>query len=223
MRRSSRRHFLTVSATTIGGMLVYSLDRAPARVHAQARAIKVPLRFFTEEEALIIAAAAARIFPADESGPGANEAAVVIYIDRQLGSAYGRDHYRYTQPPFEEGAAEQGWQGKETPREIYRIGLKTLRGFHLVDAGEQDARLHQIENTPFFSLLRTHTIEGMFCDPMHGGNADMIGWQLIGFPGPRMGYFEDVDQHYGTPFRPKPASLAQTLGRPVPPGEDTER
>jgi gluconate 2-dehydrogenase gamma chain len=223
MRRSSRRQFLTVSATTIGGMLVYSLDRTPTRLHAQARAIKVPLRFFTEEEALTIAAAAARIFPADESGPGANEAAVVIYIDRQLGSAYGRDHYRYTQPPFEEGIPEQGWQGKETPREIYRTGLKTLGGFHLLDAPEQDARLHQIENTPFFALLRTHTIEGMFCDPMHGGNAEMIGWQLIGFPGPRMGYFDDVDQHYGTPFRPKPASLAQILGRPVPPGEDTER
>jgi len=223
MRRSSRRQFLTVSAATIGGTLVYSLDRTPTLFHAQVRVIKVPLRFFTEEEALTIAAAAARIFPADESGPGANEAAVVIYIDRQLGSAYGRDHYRYTQPPFLQGVPEQGWQGKETPREIYRIGLKTLGGFHLLEAAEQDARLHQIENTPFFALLRTHTIEGMFCDPMHGGNADMIGWQLIGFPGPRMGYFEDVDQHYGTAFRPKPASLAQMLGRPVPPGEDTER
>src|SRR6266849_3250289 len=190
MRRSSRRQFLTVSAATIGGTLVYSLDRTPTLFHAQVRVIKVPLRFFTEEEALTIAAAAARIFPADQSGPGANEAAVVIYIDRQLGSAYGRDHYRYTQPPFETGLPEHGWQGKETPREVYRIGLKTLSGFRLLDAAEQDATLHRIENTPFFSLLRTHTIEGMFCDPMHGGNADMIGWQLIGFPGPRMGYFE---------------------------------
>jgi gluconate 2-dehydrogenase gamma chain len=79
-----------------------------------------------------------------------------------------------------------------------------------------------MENTLFFSLLRTHTIEGMFCDPMHGGNADLIGWQLVGFPGPRMGYLDDVDQHYGTAFRPKPASLAQILGRPVRPSEETE-
>ena len=102
--RHSRRRFLTVSATTLGGVLVYTLDRKPRRVHAQggstgaqAGAIKIPLRFFTEEEALAVAAAAARIFPSDESGPGANEAGVVIYIDRQLASAYGRDHYRYTQ------------------------------------------------------------------------------------------------------------------------------
>jgi gluconate 2-dehydrogenase gamma chain len=57
---------------------------------------------------------------------------------------------------------------------------------------------------------------------MHGGNRDLIGWQLLGFPGPRMNYLDDVDRHYGATFRPKPASLAQILGRPVKPGEDTD-
>jgi gluconate 2-dehydrogenase gamma chain len=222
MRRSPRRHFLTLSATTLGGLLVYTLDRKPVRVHAQSGTIKVPLRFFIEEEALTIAAAAARIFPADASGPGANEAGVVLYIDRQLASDYGRDRYRYTQPPFEPGVPEQGYQGKETPREIYRAGLKTLDRFHLLNPAEQDARLKQIENSEFFSLLRTHTIEGMFSDPMHGGNANLIGWQLIGFPGPRMNYFDDVDRHYGVAFRPKPESLAQILGRPVRASEDSD-
>src|SRR6266481_4175838 len=213
--RRSRRHFLTVSATTLGGVLVYTLDRKPVRVHAQTAAqsgsLKIPLRFFTEEEALAVAAAAARIFPSDESGPGANEAGVVIYIDRQLASAYGRDHYRYTQGPFADGVPEQGYQGKETPREIYRAGLMLLGRFHKLSAAEQDARLKHVENTLFFSLLRTHTIEGMFCDPMHGGNRDLIGWQLIGFPGPRMSYLDEIDQYYGREFRPKPVSLEQVL------------
>lgn len=220
--RCLRRHFLTISAANLGGLLVYTLDRKPGRLHAQDKTIRVPLRFFTGDEALAIAAAAARIFPSDDSGPGASEAGVVIYIDRQLASAYGRDHYRYTRPPFVSGVPEQGYQGKETPREIYRAGLKMLGRFHLLSAAEQDARLHQIENTLFFSLLHTHTIEGMFCDPMHGGNADMIGWQLIGFPGPRMSYFDEVDQYYGRPFRPKPVSLSQVIGRRVPPGEESE-
>jgi gluconate 2-dehydrogenase gamma chain len=218
----SRRQFLTLSATTLGGVLVYTLDRKPTRVHAQSGTVRFPLRFFTEEEALAIAAAAARIFPSDESGPGADEAGVVIYIDRQLASAYGRDYYRYTQPPFEQGVPEQGYQGQETPRQTYRAGLKTLGRFHLLTPTEQDAKLRQIEITPFFSLLRTHTIEGMFSDPMHGGNRDLIGWQLLGFPGPRMNYSDDVDRHYGAAFRPKPASLAQILGRPVKPREDVD-
>ena len=210
-----RRHFLTLSASTVGGVLVYSLDRQAFLVEAQDKALRIPLRFFTEAEALIVAAAASRIFPSDDSGPGAKEAGVVIYIDRQLAGPYGRDRNRYTHPPFEPGPPECGYQGKATPQEIYREGLKTLKGFDRLDPAEQDDRLKQMESSLFFTLLRQHTIEGMFCDPMHGGNIDMIGWQLIGFPGPQMSYADAVDQNYGSAFRPKPVSL--TGGRP---GED---
>ncbi len=208
-------------------MLVYSLDRRglrPSAAEAATRTLKVPLRSFTEPEALIVAAAAARIFPSDDSGPGAGEAGVVIFIDRQLAGPYGRDRYRYTQGPFDERAApEFGYQGKAAPRDIYRDGLKGLAGFERWSAEDQDRKLKQIENTHFFAVLRQNTIEGMFCDPMHGGNADMIGWQLIGFPGPRMSYFEDMDRHYGEAFRPQPVSLEQVLGGPVPLIEDEDR
>jgi gluconate 2-dehydrogenase gamma chain len=215
-----RRHFLTLSASTVGGLLVYSLDRTPSRVHAQEGTLRVPLKFFTEEQALDVAAAAARIFPSDESGPGATEAGVVIYIDRQLAGPYGKDRYRYTQPPFEKGLPEQGYQDAATPRDIYREGLKPLAGFNRRDTAEQDKILTGIENTVFFTLLRTHTIEGMFCDPMHGGNAGLIGWQLIGYPGPQMSYRNEIDKHFGQPWRPKPASLEQITGRPGNPWED---
>lgn len=40
----------------------------------------------------------------------------------------------------------------------------------------------------FFSTLRTDTIEGMFSDPLYGGNRDLIGWTLIGYPGPQRAY-----------------------------------
>ena len=35
----------------------------------------------------------------------------------------------------------------------------------------------------FFNTLRTYTIEGMFADPVYGGNKDFAGWRLVGFPG----------------------------------------
>src|SRR5487761_1643892 len=101
-----RRHFLTLSASTIGGALVYSLDRKASRISAQDKTLRIPLRFFDEQEALIVAAAASLIFPSDDSGPGAKEAGVVIYIDRQLAGHYGRDQNRYTQGPFESGPPE---------------------------------------------------------------------------------------------------------------------
>ncbi len=215
-----RRHFLTITATGAGGFLVYRLDRSPQRVHAQPRTLKVPLRFFSEAQALAVAAAAARIFPADDSGPGAGDAGVVIYIDRQLAGPYGADRYRYTRAPFLDGPPELGNQGKATPREIYREGLKRLEGFADLDEAGQDSRLKEIEAAPFFALLKRHTIEGMFCDPMHGGNLDKIGWQLIGFPGPRMTYHEEVDQHHGKPLRYPPLSLGEILGRPVKPVDE---
>lgn len=215
-----RRHFLTLSAATLGGVLVYSLDRKASLLSAQHKPVRVPLRFFTETEALMVAAAASRIFPTDDSGPGAREAGVAIFIDRQLAGPYGRDRFRYTQPPFEDATPELGYQGSATPRQIYRDGLKGLQGFHLLAPAAQDEALRRIESTHFFSLLRQNTIEGMFCDPMHGGNASMIGWQLIGFPGPRMSNFDDIEKYYGKPFRPKPMTLRQTTGAKIRPGED---
>jgi gluconate 2-dehydrogenase gamma chain len=216
-----RRHFLTLSAASLGGVIVYSLDRKASLLSGQTKRVRIPLRFFTESEALIVAAAVARIFPTDDSGPGAPEAGVAIYIDRQLAGPWGRDRYRYTQGPFDENAsAHFGYQGKATPRETYRAALKEMKGFDALAPEKQDAALREIESTLFFALLRQNTIEGMFCDPIHGGNADMVGWQLIGFPGPRMSNYEDVEAHYGQAFRPKPASLEQITGAKVRPSED---
>jgi gluconate 2-dehydrogenase gamma chain len=215
-----RRHFLNLSVSTVGGVLAYSVDRKASTIFAQDKTLSIPLRFFDETEALIVAAAAARIFPRDDSGPGAKEAGVVIYIDRQLAGPYGRDAHRYTEPPFEDGPPEFGYQGKETPRETYRKGLLKLKGFDRLSVAEQDSALKEIESSLFFSLLRQHTIEGMLCDPIHGGNIDMVGWKMIGFPGPRMSNADDVDTHFGEAFRPKPASLQQITGIKVRPSED---
>jgi gluconate 2-dehydrogenase gamma chain len=217
-----RRQFLTLSAASVGGVLVFSLERRPALLSAQEKRVRIPLRFFDESEARIVAAAVARIFPSDDSGPGAQEAGVTIYIDRQLAGPYGRDRFRYTQGPFEDAPWGLGYQGKATPREFYRDGLKSLKGFDRLYPEHQDKMLQQIESSLFFSLLRQHTIEGMFSDPIHGGNVDMIGWQLIGFPGPRMSNYDDVDKHFGEAFRPKPASLSQMTGSKIRPSEDQE-
>jgi gluconate 2-dehydrogenase gamma chain len=215
-----RREFLTIPATAIGGTLLYTLAGEPLRLQAQSGTVKVPLRFFTAAEARVIEAACARIFPSDASGPGATEAGVIIYIDRQLAGPYGRDKYRYTKGPWVESYPEHGYQGKDSPAEIYRAGIKTLGDFTSLSPPDQDAKLRSIERTRFFQLLRTHTIEGMFSDPMHGGNAGLIGWQLVGYPGPQMSYRDEIDKHFGQPWRPKPASMEQVMGRRGKPWED---
>ncbi len=215
-----RREFITLPASALGGVLLYSLAGEPFRVQAQDGAVKIPLRFFTAAEARVITAACERIFPKDESGPSATEAGVVIYIDRQLAGPYGRDKYRYSKPPFVESMPEHGYQGKESPREIYRTGIKQLGNFADLKPAERDQHLRDIESSRFFRLLREHTLEGMFSDPVHGGNAGLIGWQLIGYPGPLMSYRDQIDKVHGQPWTRKPVSLAQVTGRTVKGWED---
>jgi len=220
-----RRHFLVLSAASVGGVLVYSLDRNASLLAQQPsspdKKIRIPLRFFTQSEALIVAAAVSRIFPSDDAGPGAREAGVVIYIDRQLAGPWGLDHHRYTHEPFDPSAASEfGYQGAAPPQQIYREGLKQLAGFDQLAPSAVDEKLAGIETTLFFNLLRRNTIEGMFCDPQHGGNIDMVGWQLIGFPGPRMSNFAEIEKYRGEAFRPKPQSLAQMTKHPNRPSED---
>jgi len=210
-----RREFITLPAKSLGGLLLYTLAREPFRAESQEQTVRVPLRFFTEAEAREVVAACERIFPADASGPGATEAGVVIYIDRQLAGPYGRDKYRYTKGPWVDSFPEHGYQAKASPREIYREGVAALKNFASLTPAQQDERLRAIEQTTFFQMLRRHTLEGMFCDPLHGGNADMIGWQLIGYPGPRMSYREEISHNPGEALRRKPVSLADMVGHPV--------
>ncbi|MGH9665935.1 MAG: gluconate 2-dehydrogenase subunit 3 family protein [Bryobacteraceae bacterium] len=218
-----RREFLRVPAQSIGGMLLYTIGGAPVRLQAQQGHVRLELRFFTAAEAQVVQAACERIIPGDETGPGATEANVVVYIDRQLAGPYGRDKYRYTKPPWIESIPEHGYQGKANPQQIYRANIPKLGGdFATVPPEERDRRLVAIETTLFFRMLRQHTIEGMFCDPLHGGNKDLIGWQLIGYPGPRMSYRDDIEKYFDKPFHAEPRSLEQIVGHKVKGWEDEE-
>ena len=215
-----RREFILMPAKALAGLVLSSLVGEILPAIAQDK-VKVPLRFFTAAEAKTIQAAAERIFPTDESGPGATEAGVVIYIDRQLASPYGQDKYRYTKGPWIESIPEHGYQGKETLQEIYRAGIASLGAdFAILPGDQQDLRLEKIEHSYFFQQLHTHTVEGVFCDPMHGGNIGMVGWKLIGYPGPRMSYRYEIDKYPGKAYTVAPKSLEQILRHPVKPVED---
>lgn len=221
-----RREFISIPTQALGGALMYTLACKPVRLPVDAPApdtIDFELRHFTTAQAHIIQAAAARIFPTDENGPGATEAGAVIYIDRQLGGPYGNDSRRYTQGPWEtDGWVGHGYQGKENPREIYDAGIESLGAdFASLTEAQQDERLIKIEDSMFFGMLRKHTVEGMFCDPLHGGNADLIGWQLLGFPGPIFSYKDRIED-YGKPYRPAPQGLEQIVGHPVKGMEDED-
>jgi gluconate 2-dehydrogenase gamma chain len=218
-----RRAFVLIPVGALGGSLLRSLAEPfdlIAALEPSNGSARVPLRFFSAAEARVVTAACERIFPRDTNGPGATDAGVVVYIDRQLAGPYGRDKYRYTKPPFGPSTPEHGYQGADDPRALYRNGVRQLGAFDALPVAEQIAALRAVEKTPFFTLLRAHTLEGMFCDPVHGGNEKLSGWKLVGFPGPLMDYRAHVDAHYGEAWRPAPKSLEQVIGHRFTPWED---
>jgi gluconate 2-dehydrogenase gamma chain len=160
----------------------------------------------------------ARLIPA-EQGPGALEAGVPEYIDRQMNTPYAAGALWYMQGPFNADAApEMGWQSKLVPKEIYRLGIaatdqwaKSLNGKTFAEqdsATRDDCSSNSKRQTAvrcgsgedFFSLLLQNTKEGFFCDPIHGGNKGMVGWTMIGFPGARADFMDWVERNEQYPF-----------------------
>ena len=182
--------------------------------------------YLTQPEARFLDAVAARLIPADDLGPGAKEAGVSAYIDRQLGSVWGSHGRNYRQGPWPEGTPYQGFQSRLTPREIYRAGIRETnvhclkqyqKAFEFLAPAEQDEVLKGMEagridlpsvsSKLFFGLLLRNTMEGFFADPIHGGNRDKVGWRLVGFPGvPASNYNDLIDEH-NVPYRVEPVSI----------------
>jgi gluconate 2-dehydrogenase gamma chain len=180
--------------------------------------------FFNSEEAAFVEAAVARLIPADDKWPGAIEAGVPNYIDKQLNGAWGAGERLYRSGPWQAGTPSQGYQLPFTPAELYRTALGAINAelkaktpFAKMAAAEQDAYLHSLEaggkdlggvpSNVFFATLWECTVEGFFSDPVYGGNRDMLAWRMIGFPGAYASYYDLVDQ-YGIAIDRTPVSLA---------------
>ena len=82
--------------------------------------------FFNADERAAVDAIVARLIPADELGPGAKEAGVTTFLDRQLAGTFGQGANFYRHGPFQQGTPEQGYQLALTPAECYRLGLAGL-------------------------------------------------------------------------------------------------
>src|SRR5581483_10183894 len=76
---------------------------------------KGTLKFFTPDEAAFIDAAVARLIPADDLGPGAKEAGVTVFLDRQLAGPYGHAETWYMSGPWHDGTKSQGYQSRLNP------------------------------------------------------------------------------------------------------------
>lgn len=166
--------------------------------------------FLRAAEARFLAAAADRMIPEDEH-PSASQAGVVAFIDRQLAGPFGQGRRMYLDGPLATGTPEQGYQLGLPPATVYRESLDALlaeprgRGFASLAPPQQDAFLGELEagawmlgrvpSSIFFETLLSNVVEGYFADPAYGGNRDMAGWRMIGFPGAYAHFTQWVGRH----------------------------
>lgn len=135
--------------------------------------------FFNYEQAETIAAFTERLMPSAPGKPGARDAGVLNYIDLALAGAYSdlQDFYR-------RGLAELEAYCRSGYKQSF-VQLNPARQDEVISALEQGkaSGFAWPRAQEFFNTVRTHTMEGMFADPIYGGNRDFAGWRLVGFPG----------------------------------------
>ena len=164
---------------------------------------RAALQSLTAAEATVLEAMVARIIPADASGPGALEAGAATYIDRALAGVLSDSRKAYAAGLAAVDAHAQSTRGAP---------------FAKLAPADQDALLAAMEKnaapgfTPnassFFNLVRNHTIQGTFCDPVYGGNANFIGWDMIGYPGLPATYRDEIRTYLGKKYDKPPRSIA---------------
>src|ERR1700730_19241718 len=151
--------------------------------------------FFNDEHAATVAALAERLMPGAPGKPGAHDANVLNYIDLALAGAYADLQYFYRR-----GLASLDAYCRKTYKEPFRR-LSAAQQDEVIAALEQGkaSEFSWPSAAAFFNTVRTHTMEGMFADPIYGGNKDFAGWRLVGFPGGQM-EFTAADMQSSEPF-----------------------
>jgi gluconate 2-dehydrogenase gamma chain len=238
-RGLSRRGLLGGAAAAVGGGVVAGLlasgddDRPRA-----APAVAPRLRVLNGAEAATVGALADRVFPPDGDSPGATAIGVVSYLDGQLAGDWGAGARLYRHGPFSEPAdSGHGYQLPLTPRALYKHVLpridtyaKARHGGRAVPAladEDQDALLTALEDgaidlgladgpngfgsADFFTIFLANVTEGLFADPIHGGNRDGAGWRWIRYPGDPMAYGDPYFWFFSswhTPYDVEPRGLS---------------
>jgi gluconate 2-dehydrogenase gamma chain len=224
-----RREFLALLASAAATVATRGTALAGnAHLHPDVRpvaslgSLQKAYIFFDPAEVEFIEAAVARLIPKDELGPGALEADVPYFIDRLMTSEYGSGARFYNQGPFGATTPYQGYQSPLTPPEVYRVGIaatnryceqKYGKRFAGLDAAAQDEVLtglqsisfEEVPGATFFGQLLGDTKDGFFADPAYGGNKDMIGWKLVGYPGVPANYTTRIGKN--EPYHVAPVDI----------------
>jgi gluconate 2-dehydrogenase gamma chain len=227
----ARRNFLLGAGTAVAaGLAPASPGNAEEKKAPVAPAAPTDPDAFvtlTAPEAAFIVAAVDTLIPADELSPSGSDCGVAVFIDRQLGSAWGGGAKMYRSGPFLKGKPEQGYQLALTPREYFAAGIAAANDWTRKTYGKDFDRLSAAQRVEalkamdegtaqfagfssrgFFAQLLAITMAGFFADPIYGGNRDKVSWKMLGFPGLPAIYADKIDAYRGKRYVVEPQSIA---------------
>lgn len=197
-----RRDFL--KSAIVGGAAAATAGLpAPAAAQANAAAPAAGYIFLTPDEAAFVETLVDHMIPADRHTPKGTDVGVNIYIDRALAGGWGKGDRLYMQGPWAPGVPEQGYQLPLLPAELYRNGIaatnvhcvKTYgKPFDQLSEAQREELLKNLDggkvvfegglsSRVFFGIVYQTVMEGMFADPIYGGNKGKAGWKMVGFTG----------------------------------------
>jgi len=186
----SRRDLLKLAGATAGASFVTgsvtetTVAEAAQPARARRKPAREPLRALTTHEADLLDRIAELLVPSDENGPGATEAMAVRYIDRALAGALAAQREAYTV-----GLTALERYAKQTRGAAFLQLTETQQISLLIDVESGTATGANVgfagSSAQLFALIRGHVMQGTFGDPVYGGNAGFVGWDLLGYPGVR--------------------------------------
>jgi len=224
----NRRAFLK---SAMAGGAAAAASALPSSAQAQQGApanAPAGYTYFNSAEAAFIEALVDHMVPADEFSPKGTDLGLNTYIDRALAGAWGKGERLYMQGPWKQGTASQGYQLPLTPADLYRAGIAAANAFcvkaygksfdNIAAAQRQEFLLGlqagkvRFENGPparvFFTTLYQNVMEGMFADPIYGGNRNKAGWKMIGFPGVVAVHYLDIEKFRDKKYSVDPVSIS---------------
>lgn len=208
----SRRDLLKRAGLAGAALTIPVAPATPAECLDQAKPAAAPaaaprreqIENLTAAEMEMLEAICARIIPTDANGPGAREARAAHYIDRALGGALSESRQTYTAGL----AAFEAYCRSSRRAPFLELSARDQDSV-LIDVETGAATGFQGSSAAFFAMVRTHTLQGTFGDPYYGGNANFVGWDLIGYPGVRTNVSAE-DQRLGVTLTPNHRSAYDT-------------
>ena len=227
-----RREFLKGAAVAGAASVASAPVLLPAAAQAQPAAAAptaAGYSFLNLEEAAFVETLVDHMVPADELSPKGTDIGINVYIDRALSSAWGKGDRLYMQGPWKTGLPSQGYQLPLTPAQLYRAGIEATnaycrktyggRTFDRLTEAQREEVLRALASgqvtfesglasRAFWTVVYQSVMEGMFADPIYGGNRNKAGWKLIGFPGAIAVHRENVERYRDKEFPNNPLGIA---------------